>query len=126
MKTSMRDVEPVRPLAKYIGGKRRLAQQVIAAIEKHPHQLYGEAFVGMGGVFLRRRQAPKVEVINDLNSDVATFFRILQRHYQAFMDMLKWQITSRSEFERLRLQDPGTLTDLERAARFLYLQRLAF
>ncbi len=57
---------------------------------------------------------------------MAGFFRILQRHYQAFMDMLKWQVTSRAEFERLAAQDPDTLTDLERAARFLYLQRLAF
>lgn len=42
------------------------------------------------------------------------------------MDMLKFQITSRREFERLKACDPATLTDLERAARFLYLQRLAF
>ena len=33
---------------------------------------------------------------------------------------------SRREFERLKETDPATLTDLERAARFLYLQRLAF
>jgi DNA adenine methylase len=65
-------------------------------------------------------------VINDWSDDVATFFRILQRHYVPFMDMLRWQITSRAGFDRLRRQDPSTLTDLERAARFLYLQRLAF
>jgi DNA adenine methylase len=64
--------------------------------------------------------------INDWSDDVATFFRILQRHYVPFMDMLRWQITSRAGFDRLRRQDPSTLTDLERAARFLYLQRLAF
>ena len=65
-------------------------------------------------------------MINDLSQDVATLFRVLQRHYQALMDMLKWQLTSRVEFERLAAQDPGTLTDLERAARFLYVQRLSF
>jgi len=69
---------------------------------------------------------PKTEVVNDASGDVATLFRILQRHYQAFMDILKWQLTSRSEFERLAAQEPATLTDLERAARFLYLQRLSF
>lgn len=42
------------------------------------------------------------------------------------MEMLRFQITSRREFERLSRTDPSTLTDLERAARFLYLQRLAF
>lgn len=122
----MRETAPVRPLAGYVGGKKQLARHVIAAIDRVPHRTYCEAFVGMGGVFFRRRLAPKAEAINDLNMDVAGFFRVLQRHYQAFLDMLKWQITSRSEFERLVAQDPATLTDLERAARFLYLQRLSF
>lgn len=80
----------------------------------------------MGGVFLRRDLRPKVEVINDWSEDVSTFFRILQRHYVAFMDMLRFQLTTRAGFERLLRVDPSTLTDLERAARFLYLQRLAF
>jgi DNA adenine methylase len=42
------------------------------------------------------------------------------------METLRFQITSRREFDRLSRTDPSTLTDLERAARFLYLQRLAF
>lgn len=37
-----------------------------------------------------------------------------------------FQVSGRREFERLKASDPSTLTDLERAARFLYLQRLAF
>jgi DNA adenine methylase len=57
---------------------------------------------------------------------VATFFRVLQRHYQPFLDMLKWQLASRADFQRLMSTDPDTLTDLERAARFLQLQRLSF
>lgn len=60
-----------------------------------PHRLYAEVFVGMGGVFFRRRQAPPGEVINDRNGDIANLFRILQRHYPQFMDTLKFQITSR-------------------------------
>jgi DNA adenine methylase len=119
-------VAPARPASGYIGGKKQLAKKLIERIEATPHGLYAEAFVGMGGVFLRRSRAPKVEVINDRSQDVAIFFRILQRHYQAFMDMLRWQLTSRAEFERLKAQNPDSLTDLERAARFLYLQKLSF
>ncbi len=115
-----------KPVAPYIGGKRRLAERLIARIEAVPHELYAEPFLGMGGVFLRRRRAAKSEVVNDISRDVATFFRILQRHYVAFMEMLKWQLTTRSDFERLVATDPSTLTDLERAARFLYLQRTAY
>lgn len=126
MEMEFRPVEPVSPVAGYIGGKRNLAARLVAMIDAVPHVTYAEPFVGMGGVFLKRERAPKAEVINDISGDVAGFFRVLQRHYIAFLDMLRYQITSRREFERLAATDPSTLTDLERAARFLFLQRLAF
>lgn len=119
-------VAPVRPVSPYLGGKRALSGRLVEIINATPHSLYAEPFVGMGGVFFRRTARPKVEVINDMSADVTTLFRILQRHFPQFLDTLKWQITSRADFERLRQVDPETLTDLERAARFLYLQRLAF
>lgn len=122
----MAAVAPVRPVAGYVGGKRGLAKRLVGLIEDIPHETYAEPFVGMGGVFLRRAWRPPSEVINDWSRDVATFFRILQRHYVAFLEMLRFQLTTRAEFERLSATDPTTLTDLERAARFLYLQRNAF
>ncbi|WP_297492474.1 DNA adenine methylase [Acidocella sp.] len=119
-------VEPVVPPAPYLGGKRYLAGRIIERIAAVPHNSYVEPFVGMGGVFLRRPFKATAEVINDINGDVATLFRVLQRHYLALMDMLRWQITSRDEFERLVATNGETLTDLERAARFLYVQRVSF
>lgn len=120
------EVAPASPVAPYIGGKRNLAARITARIDSIEHSLYGEPFVGMAGIFLRRRHRPDTEVINDISGDVITLFRILQRHYVPFMDMLRYQLTSRAEFERLSRVDPTTLTDLERAARFLYLQRTTF
>jgi DNA adenine methylase len=117
---------PASPPAPYIGGKRNLAGRIIQRIAKVPHRTYVEPFVGMGGIFLRRPFSAQAEVINDLSCDVSNLFRILQRHYVPLMDMLRWQITGRAEFERLTAANPETLTDLERAARFLYLQRTAF
>ena len=118
--------EPVRPLAGYVGGKRVLSGRLVQRISEIPHETYAEAFVGMGGVFFRRRERPRAEVINDRNAEVANLFRVVQRHYQAFLDMIRWQVTARREFERLAATDPATLTDLERAARFLFLQVTAF
>lgn len=122
----MRPVRPIRPVVGYVGGKKLLAGAIIERIEAIPHGVYAEPFVGMGGVFFRRRAAPKCEAINDISGDIATFFRVLQNHYQALMDMLKWQVASRAEFERLMGLDPDHLTDLQRAARFLFLQASAF
>lgn len=122
----MTDVRPVSPAAPYLGGKRNLASRICARLREIPHRTYVEPFVGMGGIFLRRDRRPPVEVVNDLSGDVANLFRLLQRHYVPFMDMLRWQVTSRAEFARLLKQEATSLTDLERAARFLYLQRLSF
>lgn len=119
-------VLPVRPIAPYIGGKRNLAQRLVKMIESVPHGTYAEPFVGMGGVFFRRSLRPRGEVINDRSGDVATLFRILQRHYSLFMQMMRFDLTSRKEFGRLLDTRVDTLTDLERAARFLYLQRTGF
>ncbi|MBI1407285.1 MAG: DNA adenine methylase [Caulobacter sp.] len=119
-------VAPIAPAAPYIGGKRNLARRLVALIEVTPHDTYAEPFVGMGGVFLRRRSRPKAEVINDWSKDVWTFYRVLQEHYVAFLEMMRFQITSRAAFERLVNVDPDTLTDMQRAARFLFLQRTAF
>lgn len=80
----------------------------------------------MGGVFFRRKTAPRHEVINDLACDIANLFRVLQRHYGAFAELVRFQVASRTEFDRLMATDPVTLTDLERAARFVFLQRYAF
>lgn len=119
-------VSPVKPVAAYIGGKKALARKLDARIGAVEHGCYAEVFVGMGGVFFRRTARPKAEVINDFSQDVWTLFRVLQEHYVPFVEMLRFQVTSRAGFERLMAVDPGTLTDMQRAARFLYLQRLAF
>ena len=71
---------PAKPVAAYIGGKRLLAATIIDRIGNIPHKTYVEPFVGMGGVFLRRSLAPRSEVMNDINRDVVTLFRVLQRH----------------------------------------------
>ena len=123
---SLSPVKPVSPAAGYLGGKRNLARRICAIIQSVDHDGYAEPFVGMGGIFLRRAARPRFEAINDISGDVTTLFRVVRRHYQALVDELEWLPTSRAEFDRLRAVDPESLTDIERAARFLYLQRLRF
>jgi len=62
---------PYRPRP-YIGGKRRLGEQLARRIEAVVHDTHAEPFVGMGGLFFRWRWAPRREVVNDVSRDVAT------------------------------------------------------
>lgn len=123
---TLNPVRSVSPAAGYQGGKRNLARRICAMIDQTPHETYAEPFVGMGGIFLRRSMRPRAEIINDISGDVATFFRVVQEHYPYFIDMMRFRVASRAEFERLLALPPERLTDLQRAARFLYVQRLAF
>jgi len=125
MKNIQETINPVAPAAAYIGGKRLLSKQIIERIKEIPHVCYAEPFFGMGGVFFRRDVQAQSEVINDISKEVTNFLRIIQRHFVSFVDYMKWHITTRQEFDRLAALDPETLTDIERAARFLYLQRLS-
>ena len=122
----LESIAPVSPAAGYLGGKRNLARRICSVIEQIDHDGYAEPFVGMGGIFFRRAARPRGEYINDISGDVTTLFRVVRRHYQALVDELEWYQASREEFSRLKSVDPETLTDIERAARFLFLQRLAF
>ncbi len=119
-------VSPVRPAAGYLGGKRNLAGRIVPIIDAIDHRSYAEPFVGMGGIFLRRRRRVPAEFINDVSGDVTTFFRVVREHYAFFMESMRGLVSSRAEFERQRAIAPEHLTDIQRAVRFLYLQRLAF
>ena len=121
-----RPVAPCEPPTAWLGGKRHLARRICGVLAATPHDAYCEPFIGMGGVFLRRRVRPAVEVINDLSGDVVTLFRVAQRFPDALIRELAWRPAARAEFERIRETPDGDLLDIERAARFLYLQTLGF
>ena len=120
------DTVRVAPLAPYLGGKFRLSKRIISKIEQIPHKIYAEPFVGMGGIFLRRTQIPKAEIINDINGELVNLYRIVRRYPNTLYKETEFMFASRQEFERLLKTQPETLTDIERAARFLYLQSVAF
>lgn len=80
----------------------------------------------MGGVFFRRTKKPKCEAINDINSEIVNMFRMVERFPDYLADMLKFKICSRAEFKRMLATPPLLLTELERAVRYLYIQKNTF
>ena len=118
-------VKPTEPIAPYLGGKRLLAKTIVPIIEKIPHNIYAEPFMGMGGIFFRRTQKPKCEAIN-INSEIVNMFRMVERFPDYLADMLKFKICSRAEFKQMLATPPLLLTELERAVRYLYIQKNAF
>lgn len=112
-----------QPIIPWIGGKRRLAAKIIELFPAHA--CYVEPFCGAAAVFFAK-EPTKVEVLNDLNGELVTLYRVVQHHLEEFARQFKWALASRQMFEWARMTHPETLTDIQRAARFYYLQKLAF
>ncbi len=112
----------VGPIA-YLGGKNRIATKIISFIPEH--QCYIEPFCGGAQVFFHKAPS-RVEVLNDLDEEIFNFLRICQLHHQELVRYLQFCTVSRKWFGLFEAQAPETLSDIQRAARFFYLQKNCF
>jgi hypothetical protein len=111
------------PIVPWIGGKRRLVDLLLSRFP--PHRRYVEVFAGGAAVFFARNPAD-VEVLNDVNGDLVNLYRVVTHHLEEFVRQFKWALSSRQVFKWLQETRPETLTDVQRAARFFYLQQQSF
>ncbi|MFV0679424.1 DNA adenine methylase [Ottowia sp.] len=111
------------PIIPWIGGKRRLARHILPHFP--PHTCYVEPFCGAAALYFLKDPV-KAEVLNDINGDLVNLYRVVQHHLEEFVRQFKWALTSRQIFKWLQTTPTEPLTDIQRAARFFYLQKLAF
>src|SRR5438445_8219388 len=90
------------PIVPWLGGKRRLADKLIPLFPPH------------------------AEVVNDINGELVNLYRVVQHHMEEYVRQFKWAISSQQIFKWQQAVRPETLTDIQRAARFYYLQQHAF
>src|SRR5579872_6420900 len=103
---------------KWVGGKSRLRKHIIGLLPEHT--CYVEVFGGAGWVLFGKPPSP-VEVLNDIDLDLMTFFRVVKHRPEELIASFEWGLVSRAEFERLAGMNPAELTDVQRAHRFYYL-----
>ncbi|MCE5265666.1 MAG: Dam family site-specific DNA-(adenine-N6)-methyltransferase [Deltaproteobacteria bacterium] len=109
----------------YMGGKSILAPKIIPKIPKH--NCYVEVFAGAAWLLFKKEEScSDVEIINDINLDLVTLYRVVKHHLEEFVRYFKWILVSRDEFYRFRREDPSTLTDIQKAVRFYYLLKLGY
>jgi DNA adenine methylase len=112
------------PIIPWMGGKRRLADRLIPLFPRH--ECYVEVFCGGAALYFMRPVPVPTEVVNDINGELINLYRVVQNHLEEFVRQFKWAISSRQIFKWHQLAQPETLTDIQRAARFYYLQQHAF
>jgi DNA adenine methylase len=87
------------------------------------HECYVEPFAGGLAVFLAKPRSQN-EVINDVHTDLITFYRCVRFHRDELLTELEFVLNSRQEFHDFRAQ-PG-LTDIQRAARWYTRNKIGF
>lgn len=114
-----------KPIVPWPGGKRRLLPTLLPLLQEVPHKCYCEPFAGGAAVLFARDPAP-IEVLNDIDGELVRLYRVVSCHLEEFMRQFKWSLVSREMYRWAQMQAPETLTDIQRAARFYYLQKLGF
>lgn len=117
-------MQAAKPTIPRMGGKRRLAKYLIPLIPQH--KCYVEVFCGGAALFFLRPFTSRVEILNDINGELINLYRVVQHHPAEFVRQFQWTLSSRQVFAQLQYTNPGTLTDIQRAPRFYYLQQHAF
>lgn len=111
-----------------IGGKKRLRDAIISRFPQEMPARYIEVFGGAGWVLFRKeKHLGQLEVFNDLDKQVVNLFRCIKYHREALQKELDWLPSSRTIFnDLLQMINLNGLTDIQRAARYLYLAKISF
>lgn len=121
----------VEPILKWAGGKRQLLSEITGIFpERYNH--YHEPFVGGGAVFFHLQ--PANGSINDLNSRLVNFYRIVRDHPKELIDENKrhentedYFYDARDEFNRLHKNGEKDKEEkIKEASLLLYLNRTCF
>lgn len=111
----------------WIGGKRQLRKEILS---RFPDDMgrYIEVFGGAGWVlFGKEVSSGQIEVFNDCNGELINLYRCVKYHCAALQDELEWLPDSRELFfDYVEQNTTRGLTDIQRAARFLYCLKLSF
>lgn len=108
----------------YLGGKSRLAERIVKMLPED-HICYCEPFCGAAWVFFAKDPS-KSEVLNDADGELVNFWRVLQNHLEEFLRYYRFAVVSRKIFDWENMKIPETLTDIQRAVRYYYIQKLGF
>lgn len=119
----------LKPILKWVGGKRQLLDEIAPLIPSSP-SLYVEPFIGGAAVLLNKQ--PKKVLINDFNEELINVYRVVRDNPDDLLELLREHETANTSehYYEVRALDRypsfAKLSDAERAARIVYLNKTCF
>jgi len=114
-----------KPPFGWLGGKSKLRRYIIEMIPKH--NTYVEVFGGAMWTLLGKSPS-KVEVYNDYNSELVTFWKVIQNTdwLEEMLRRMQFMFKSREIYDHYLNMDIEEADHIDRAIRFYYLLKLGF
>lgn len=116
----------VKPFLRWAGGKTWFTKHIENYIPENFNDYY-EPFVGGGSVFFYLKSKGLIKgkaYLSDSNSDLINTYKVLKNNSKDLFEILKTHLDSENEYYRMRRSE---FTDpIERAAKFLYLNKTSF
>jgi DNA adenine methylase len=120
---SSEDASRARPFVKWVGGKRQLAEQLVAQVPK-TYNTYYEPFLGGGALFFRLR--PDRPVLSDNNERLIRTYVGVRDDVERVISLLMEYPHDKKFYLRFRKEDIDRRSDAEVAAWFIYLNRTGY
>lgn len=112
-----------KPFIKWAGGKSRLLP-ILRKMIPNSFERYFEPFLGGGALFFDLGSSPAV--LSDTNEELINCYQIVKTSPQKLLSMLSEYKVNEKEYYRIRSLEPGKFSKVERAARFLYLNKTCY
>ncbi len=113
----------VRPFVKWAGGKTKLLSSLMALVPAQ-YDRYVEPFVGGGALFFEI--SPCNALLSDSNTELINCYKIVRDKPSELIDCLSSMVVNEENFYVIRKMATETLTDLQRAARLIYLNKTCY
>ena len=123
---------PLRPFVKWVGGKRQLVKELVGSHFPKGYDTncnsYYEPFLGGGALLFTLK--PKKAVINDINTELINCYQVIRDLVAELIEDLKRHENELSYFYEIRKwdrnEDYKCKTPVQRASRFIYLNKTCF
>jgi DNA adenine methylase Dam len=113
----------IKPFLKWAGGKTQLIPELSKLIPIQ-YNKYIEPFIGGGAFFFFLN--PEKSIISDSNSELIITYKAVRDNVEAVIKLLSKYKNEETFFYKIRSLDTTKLTDIERAARLIYLNKTCF
>lgn len=122
-------INGVPAFVKWAGGKKQIINQLKDYFPKKINR-YFDPFVGGGAVafYVIKTYSPNEIYISDINEDLIITYKAIKKDVESLIKKLDWYKSKHSKtfYYETRSLNPENMSDLDRAARFIYLNKTCF